>query len=140
MFIKRINHLGIASSDPARSAKVFELLGLLKAGEHSVPTQKLDASFYPIGESRLEFLKPWSEDTVVGKFMSKRGQGIHHLCVEVDDIRACLAKLKEAQVELLNPEPIVGAEGDWVAFIHPKAAGGILLELQQTLEHKQPHS
>jgi len=86
----------------------------------------------PIGESRIELLEPTSDDSPISKFLEKRGGGIHHVAVEVDDIEASLAKLKANGVRLIDEVPRTGAEGCLVAFIHPGSTGGVLLELVQT--------
>lgn len=86
----------------------------------------------PIGESRVELLEPTSDDSPISKFLEKRGGGIHHIAVEVDDIQASLAKLKSEGMRLIDETPRIGAEGCLVAFVHPAASGGVLLELVQT--------
>jgi methylmalonyl-CoA/ethylmalonyl-CoA epimerase len=90
----------------------------------------------PIGESRIELLEATSEDTPVGKFLAKRGPGIHHLCVEVGDIDAKLGELKARGVRLIDEQPRIGAGGALVAFIHPSATGGVLIELTQKVGGK----
>ena len=87
----------------------------------------------PIGESRVELLEPTSEDSPISKFLEKRGGGIHHIAVEVDDIESSLAKLKAQGMRLIDETPRVGAEGCLVAFVHPSSTNGVLLELVQTI-------
>ena len=88
----------------------------------------------PIGESRIELLEPTSEDSPISKFLEKRGGGIHHIAVEVEDIEASLAKLKSQGMRLIDESPRIGAEGCLVAFVHPSASNGVLLELVQTIK------
>jgi methylmalonyl-CoA epimerase len=88
------------------------------------------AAFLPVGESRLELLEPTDPDSVIARFLQKRS-GLHHVCVLVEDIEAALAELKQKGVELLDQQPRPGAGGSRVAFIHPRSAGGVLLELKQ---------
>ena len=105
-------------------------LGFELADTHEVPTEKVRAAFLPVGESRLELLEPTDPDSVIARFLQKRS-GLHHVCVLVEDIEAALAELKQKGVELLDQAPRPGAGGSRVAFIHPRAAGGVLLELKQ---------
>ena len=88
----------------------------------------------PIGETRIELLEPTSEDSPISKFLEKRGGGIHHIAVEVEDIEASLEKLKSEGVRLIDEKPRIGAEGCLVAFVHPSSANGVLLELTQTIK------
>lgn len=131
---KKIDHVGIAVEDlEAAVARYTQLLG--KAPEHfeEVAEQKVKTAFFSVGESNLELLESTSPDGPIGKFIAKQGRGgIHHLCVEVDDIEATLAAYKEAGVQLIDETPRTGAHGKKVAFVHPKATGGILLELSQS--------
>ena len=94
-------------------------------------SQKVLTSFRAVGESHLELLEPTSPDSPIGKALATRGPGIHHLCLEVTDVRAALARLKAAGVKLVNEEPFDGAHDCLVAFVHPSATGGILLELSE---------
>ena len=97
-----------------------------------VPDQKVEVAFLPIGESNIELVQPTSDDTGIAKYLEKRGEGIHHICIEVDDIEAALARLKAHEVQLIDEAPRQGAHGR-VAFIHPKGAHGVLIEL---VEHE----
>jgi methylmalonyl-CoA/ethylmalonyl-CoA epimerase len=109
---------------------VWEALGFRLEARHDVPTEKVRTAFLPVGESHLELLEPTDPTSVIARFLETR-KGIHHLCVEVDDIEAALAELKRRGVALLDDAPRPGAGGCRVAFIHPRAAGGVLLELKQ---------
>jgi methylmalonyl-CoA/ethylmalonyl-CoA epimerase len=132
MKIKRIAHLGIAVKDLAAPKKLYtETLGLTSKGEEVVETQKVKVSFLQVGESSLELLLPTADDSPVAKFLETRGEGFHHLALEVTDIHAAVAELKAAGVRLIDETPREGAHGALVAFIHPKATFGLLVELCQ---------
>lgn len=129
----KINHLGIATKGIEDALKFWgESLGLENVHTEVVEDQKVRVAMLPIGESRIELLEPTSDDSPISKFLEKRGGGIHHIAVEVDNIVASLAKLKENGMRLIDEEPRIGAEGCLVAFVHPAASGGVLLELVQT--------
>jgi LAO/AO transport system kinase len=127
-----INHLGVATKgiDEALGFWV-DALGLENVHTEIVEEQKVRVAMLPIGESRIELLEPTSPDSPISKFLEKRGGGIHHIAVEVDDIEATLAKLKANGARLIDEVPRIGAEGCLVAFIHPSSANGVLLELVQ---------
>ena len=129
----KINHLGIATNGIDDALKFWaDALGLENVHTEVVEDQKVRVAMLPIGESRVELLEPTAEDSPISKFLEKRGGGIHHIAVEVEDIRASLARLKAQGMQLIDEEPRIGAEGCLVAFVHPKASGGVLLELVQT--------
>ena len=129
----KINHLGIATKGIDEALKFWsDALGLENVHTEIVEDQKVRVAMLPIGESRIELLEPTSEDSPITKFLEKRGGGIHHIAVEVDDIAASLAKLKSQGMRLIDDEPRIGAEGCLVAFVHPATTGGVLLELVQT--------
>ena len=131
----KINHLGIATNGIDEALKFWsDSLGLENVHTEIVEEQKVRVAMLPLGESRIELLEPTSEDSPISKFLQKRGGGIHHSAVEVDDIRAALAKLKSQGMRLIDEEPKIGAEGCLVAFVHPAAANGVLLELVQTIK------
>jgi methylmalonyl-CoA epimerase len=98
----------------------------------TVEDQKVRVAMLPLGESRIELLEPTSDDSPISKFLEKRGGGIHHIAVEVDDIETALTQLREKGCRLIDEQPRIGAEGCLVAFVHPAATGGVLLELVQT--------
>ena len=128
----KINHLGIATKGIEEALRFWEdALGLENVHTETVEDQKVRVAMLPLGESRIELLEPTSEDSPISKFLEKRGGGIHHIAVEVEDIRAALAKLKAEGARLIDEEPRIGAEGCLVAFVHPAASGGVLLELVQ---------
>jgi methylmalonyl-CoA/ethylmalonyl-CoA epimerase len=130
MKILKIDHLGIAVKSLDESLRAFEALGFELEGTHDVPTEKVKTAFLPVGESHLELLEPTDPTSVIAKFLEKRS-GLHHVCVQVDDIHEALRLLKERDVQLLDEKPRVGAGGCQVAFVHPRSAGGVLLELKQ---------
>lgn len=129
----KINHLGIATKGIDEALKFWsDALGLENVHTETVEDQKVRVAMLPIGESRVELLEPTSDDSPISKFLEKRGGGIHHIAVEVDDIEASLAQLKSKGMRLIDEAPRIGAEGCLVAFVHPSAANGVLLELVQT--------
>ena len=129
----KINHLGIATKGIDEALAFWsDALGLENVHTEIVADQKVRVAMLPLGESRIELLEPTSEDSPISKFLEKRGGGIHHIAVEVTDIEASLAKLKEKGMRLIDERPRMGAEGCLVAFVHPSSANGVLLELVQT--------
>ena len=131
----KINHLGIATKGIDEALKFWsDALGLENVHTEIVEDQKVKVAMLPIGESRVELLEPTSPDSPISKFLEKRGGGIHHIAVEVDDIEASLANLRSQGMRLIDESPRIGAEGCLVAFVHPAASGGVLLELVQTIK------
>ena len=128
--ILKIDHLGIAVKDMAEAKRAYEALGFRIEAEHDVPTEKVKTAFITVGESHLELLEPSDPTSVIAKFLEKRS-GLHHICVLVDDIEKSMAEMKAAGAQLLDEAPRIGAGGCRVAFIHPKSAAGVLLELKQ---------
>jgi methylmalonyl-CoA/ethylmalonyl-CoA epimerase len=128
--ILRIDHLGIAVPRLDEAIAAYEALGFAVEATHDVPTEKVRAAFLAIGESHLELLEPTDANSAIARFLAKRS-GLHHVCVLVDDIDAALAELRERGVELVDDSPRVGAGGCRVAFVHPRAAAGVLLELKE---------
>jgi len=128
----KISHLGIATKGIDEALKFWQdALGLENVHTETVEDQKVRVAMLPIGETNIELLEPTSEDSPIAKFLEKRGGGIHHIAVEVENIGESLAKLKAEGARLIDEQPRVGAEGCLVAFVHPSAAGGVLLELVQ---------
>ena len=129
----KIQHLGVAVSSIDDALKFWrDALGLELQEIEVVEDQGVRVAMLPLGESRIELLEATGAETPVGKFIAKRGAGIHHLCVEVADVAAKLAELKVCGVRLIDEQPRIGAGGALVAFIHPASAGGVLIELTQT--------
>ena len=131
--IMKINHLGIATKGIDEALKFWgDALGLENVHTEIVEDQKVRVAMLPIGESRIELLEPTSGDSPISKFLEKRGGGIHHIAVEVDDIGSALLEMRLKGVRLIDEEPRIGAEGCLVAFVHPSSSNGVLLELVQT--------
>ena len=127
-----INHLGIATKGIDEALGFWaDALGLEAVHTETVDDQKVRVAMLPIGESRIELLEPTSEDSPISKFLEKRGGGIHHIAVEVDDIEAVLERLKSKGIRLIDETPRIGAENCLVAFVHPNSTNGVLLELVQ---------
>ncbi len=127
----KINHVAIAVPDIDGALGFWrDSLGLEVHHVEEVPSQKAVVAFIPVGESEVELVKPTADDTGTAKFLAERGPGMHHLCLEVDDIDAMLVELKAKGVRLIN-ETALELPGRKMAFIHPKAAGGVLVELYQ---------
>src|SRR5581483_1257853 len=124
-----IDHIGIAVLDLERVASQYEALGMPLAHRETVESQGVDAALLDVGPAHVELLQPLGPETVVGRFISKRGEGLHHVAYRVADIDAALAALAGAGVELIDTEPRTGIRGSRVAFLHPRAAGGVLTEL-----------
>lgn len=129
--IQNLDHIGIAVRDLDGALRVYETLGLRAEGEETVEDQKVRTAFLPVGDTHLELLASTSPDGPIGRFLERRGEGIHHLCFAVDDIRSALAACEKAGMTLIDREPRRGARGKWVAFLHPKSTGGVLIELSQ---------
>ncbi|NJE85715.1 methylmalonyl-CoA epimerase [Thermococcus sp. CX2] len=127
--IKKIDHVGIAVKNLEDAIKVWEGLGLSVEEIEEVPDQKVRTAIIHVGESRIELLEPTAEDSPIAKFIAKRGEGIHHIALGVDNIEEHLAKLKDAGYRLIDEQPRIGAGGAKIAFVHPKAVTGVLLEL-----------
>lgn len=125
----KIDHIGIAVRDIEQALQVYQVaLGLPVKDVVDVPDQQVRVAFLTLGESNIELVQPTTDDSGTAKFIEKRGEGIHHICVQVDDIEAALAQLKANGVPLIDEEPRVGAHGR-VAFVHPKGTHGVLMEL-----------
>ncbi|PYQ31597.1 MAG: methylmalonyl-CoA epimerase [Acidobacteria bacterium] len=128
-----LDHIGIAVKS-LDSAKIYEALGLTIDHVEVVETQGVKTAFLSIGDSNLELLEPTGPDSPVAKFIEKRGEGIHHICFRVDDIDVHLAQLKEKGFRLINETAVPGAHGCRVAFLHPAAGNGVLIELSEKHE------
>jgi len=130
MEILKIDHLGIAVNSIDEGKKFWsDVLGLAFEGAETVEEQKVTTAFFPVSESEVELLESTSPDGPVAKYIEKRGAGIQHVAFRVADIDAALSELKEKGVKLIDQEPRIGAGGARIAFLHPKATGGVLVEL-----------
>jgi len=128
----KIDHLGIATKGIDEALKFWEdALGLETVHIEEVADQKVRVAMLPLGEINIELLEPTSEESPIQKFLEKRGGGIHHIAIEVKNIKKSLEKLKSNGAKLIDEEPRIGAGGCLIAFVHPKSANGVLLELVQ---------
>jgi len=124
-----IDHLGIAVKSLAAAKSIYEKLGLAISAEETVEHEKVRLVMVPVGESRLELLQASSEESAIAKFIAKRGEGLHHVCLKVPDLEGAVAKLKKDGMRLVSDEIKTGAGGHRYIFVHPQSAGGVLLEL-----------
>ncbi len=130
--IKKIHHVALVVEDLETALGFWrDTLGLKLEKVNQVPAEGSAVAFLPVGDSEIELVQPVTEDSGVARFLAKRGAGMHHLCLEVDDLQAVLQDLKDKGVELIHPEPVVGEGGRKYAFVHPRAAFGVLVELYE---------
>jgi len=127
----KIDHLGIAVKSIAAARGFYEALGLHVVHEETVEHEQVRTAMIPVDESRIELLEPTAEDSPVGKFLTKRGEGLHHVALHVDDISSTLEELKARGARLISDEIQIGAGGHLYFFVHPSSAGGVLLEICQ---------
>ena len=125
-----LDHIGIAVRS-IDAAKVYEALGLTVDHVETVETQGVRTAFLSVGDASLELLEPTGPETTIARFIEKRGEGIHHICLRVDDLESHLAALQAKGYRLINEHPVPGAHGCRVAFLHPSAGNGVLLELSE---------
>ena len=126
-----IDHFGIAVKSLAAAKGIYEKLGLTASPEETVEQEQVRVVMFPVGESRLELLEATSENSTVARFIAKRGEGLHHVCMKVPDLRATVERLKKNGVRLVSDEIKTGAGGHKYVFVHPASTGGVLLELVQ---------
>lgn len=129
--IERIDHVGIAVHSIAEASKFYQSLGLTIEAVEEVPAEGVKVAMMRCGESRIELLEATREDSPIGRFLAKRGGGIHHICFATADVQGDQIVLEDQGYELLRPEPTQGAGGCWVQFVHPKSTGGVLVELSE---------
>ncbi|MCX5794813.1 MAG: methylmalonyl-CoA epimerase [Elusimicrobia bacterium] len=128
--MKRLDHIAIAVRDLEESSRFYgEVLGLTRAGEETVAEQKVKVGFFTTASARIELLQPTSDDSPVSRFLETRGPGLHHVCLEVSDLDAEMERLRRAGVAFTAERPRPGSSGSRIAFIHPKSADGVLIEL-----------
>ena len=133
---KKISHIGIAVASIEQAAPFYrDVLGMEFEGTEVVAEQKVKVAFFAVGESRIELLEPTAEDSPVAKFLAKNGPGVHHVAYEVADLEQRLAALKAEGVRLIDEAPRTGAHNTRIAFMHPKASGGVLTELCEPGSH-----
>jgi len=128
----QIDHLGIAVKSLTAAKAIYEKLGLSVSAEETVEHEQVKLVMVPVGESRLELLEATSADSTIARFISRRGEGLHHICLKVPDLAAAVSRLKADGVRLVSEEIKVGAGGHQYVFVHPASAGGVLLELVQS--------
>jgi methylmalonyl-CoA/ethylmalonyl-CoA epimerase len=132
----RIDHIGVAVADLDAAIALHEQsYGMPLVHRETVESQGVEAVLLDVGDGHVELLSPLSEDTPVGRFLAKRGPGLHHVAYAVDDVEAALAELRERGVRLIDESPRTGIRGSRVAFLHPAASGGVLTEIVQPGEH-----
>ena len=127
----QIDHLGIAVKSLTAAKSIYEKLGLSISPEETVAQEKVRLVMVPVGESRLELLEATSEDSTIAKFIAKRGEGLHHVCLRVPDLPAAVERLKKDGARLVSDQIKTGAGGHQYVFVHPASTGGVLLELVQ---------
>ena len=125
----QIDHLGIAVKSLAQAKTFYQNLGMQVMPEETVAQEKVRLAMVPLGESRIELLEPLSDDSPIAKFLAKRGEGLHHVSLRVDNLASTVENLKKSGVRLINEQIQVGAGGHLYVFVHPSSAGGVLLEL-----------
>ena len=130
--VKRIHHVAVVVDDMEKSLSFWrDALGLNPSEVRDVPEQKSQVAFLPAGESEVELVKPTTDDSGIARYLTKRGPGLHHICVEVDDIQAMLVQLKAGGARLINETPVTAADGRQYAFVNPESTNGVLVELYQ---------
>jgi len=135
MPVIKVDHVAVVVADMDTALGFWrDALGLPLGGTESVPSEAVDVAFLPVGESRVELLKPTDDASGVAKYLAKRGPGMHHLCLAVTDIDDALAGLRANDIELINETPRTRDDGTRYAFVHPKSTGGVLVELYEVSE------
>lgn len=128
-----LDHIGIAVETLEGARGFYEALGLGPMTTEVVESERVKVGFFELANgSRIELLEPTTSESPIAKFLANKGAGIHHICLKVNDIKAAMEKLKAQGFKLINEEPKRGAHNCWVAFVHPKSTGGVLLELSQS--------
>ena len=132
MKVTKVDHIGIAVNNMDEALAFYrDTLGIISTGTEVIEEQKVKVAFLPLGDTELELLESTAPDGPVAKFIEKRGEGIQHIALRVDNIEEALAELKEKDFKLIDQQPRYGAGNAHIAFLHPKATGGILLELSE---------
>ncbi|RPI92083.1 MAG: methylmalonyl-CoA epimerase [Chloroflexi bacterium] len=130
--VKQVNHVAIVVDDMERALSFWrDGLGMELRELREVPAEKSQVAFLPLPGSEVELVQPTTDDSGIAKYLAKRGPGMHHLCLEVDDIEGMMSQLKSRGVRLINDEPRTAADGKKYAFIHPESTSGVLVELYQ---------
>jgi len=132
MAVKKIHHVGIVVQDIEVALKVYrDALGLELTKVESVPEQAVKIAFLPTGESKIELVEPTADDSGIARYLAKRGEGIHHICLEVEDIKGTLAQMAVQGMKLIDETPRLGVDGQKYAFVNPRSAHGVLIELYE---------
>jgi len=130
--IKRIDHIAVLVEDIDTTLSFWrDALGIDLSHTTDVPAEMAQIAFLPVGASEIELVKPTSSDSGLARYLEKRGPGMHHICLEVDDILGMITRLQEHGVQMINAEPRTSADGKKYAFVHPKSAGGVMVELYE---------
>jgi methylmalonyl-CoA/ethylmalonyl-CoA epimerase len=129
--MSKIDHLGIAVKNIAEARRFYEALGLNLMHQEKVEQEGVLTAMIPVGDSRIELLEPLSEDTPVGRFLARRGEGLHHVAFHVDDISRVFEELKQSGAKLISDDIQIGAGGHLYFFVHPSSAAGVLVEICQ---------
>ena len=130
--VKAINHIAVVVDDMEKSLSFWrDALGMELHELRDVPAEKSQVAFLPLAGSEIELVKPTSDDSGIAKYLAKRGSGMHHICIEVDDIHGMLVQLKSKGIRLINEEPRTASDGKKYAFVHPESTSGVLVELYQ---------
>jgi methylmalonyl-CoA/ethylmalonyl-CoA epimerase len=130
--VKKINHIAILVDDLEATVRFWQdALGLEVSHTEDIPGEQAMIAFLPTGDSEIELVRPTSDDSGLARYLEKRGPGMHHICLEVDDIAGMLARLKAKGIQLINEEPKIGSDGRKYAFVHPKSAHGVMVELYE---------
>jgi methylmalonyl-CoA/ethylmalonyl-CoA epimerase len=132
--IRGVDHLGIAVRSLAEARTLYEALGLQVEAVEEVPGEQVRVAMIPCGAMRIELLEPTSPESPIARFLERRGPGLHHVCLASDDLAADDARLRQGGYQLLRDAPSRGAGGTWIQFVHPRSAGGVLIELAQEAE------
>ena len=131
MLLKKIDHIGVAVKSIEAALPFYKAMGADVNHIEEVPSQKVKTAFIKVGETTIELVEATSDESPIAKYLEKNREGLHHVCFEVEDIKASLAELKKADIKLIDEEPKVGAHNMLVAFVHPKGNNGVLTELAQ---------
>lgn len=134
---KRIDHIAIVVQDLEAALRVYrDVLGLPLGRVEEVPAEKVKVAFLPLpeGDGEVELVQPTADDTGIARFLTKRGEGMHHICFEVDDIQAAMTEMAASGLQVLEEKPRIGSQGQKYVFIHPKSAHGVLIELYERPE------
>lgn len=131
MLLNKINHIGVAVKSIEAALPFYKAMGADVNHIEEVPSQKVKTAFIQVGETTIELVEATSPESPIAKYLEKNREGLHHICFEVEDIEACLAELKKAEIPLIDQEPKAGAHNMLVAFVHPKGNNGVLTELAQ---------